>query len=176
MNYESFEGPDRPEIEARNRARRAEVEAVLRESLEASPDEEDLSHGKDNPFSNEAWSENRKRAGAQRYRLLDKHWEAHVAENHARCEYEDDNGATCPAAATQSLQVEDYDEHRIPEMLALCSKHYRDASQRIKEAERERCKQDAESAAIRSHLGICDLCDEDNEVFCPFYWTAGREA
>jgi|SRR5271167_203714 len=35
---------------------------------------------------------------------------------------------------------------------------------------------DAECVAIQSHLTNCDLCNEDYEVFCPGYWTAGREA
>jgi hypothetical protein len=35
---------------------------------------------------------------------------------------------------------------------------------------------DAESAAIVRHLANCCHCDEENEVFCEFYWTASDEA
>lgn len=53
-------------------------------------------------------------------------------------------------------------EYDNPDGKPVCKEHY--------------IQPDAESAAIRSHLANCDLCNEDYEVFCPGYWTAGREA
>jgi hypothetical protein len=36
-------------------------------------------------------------------------------------------------------------------------------------------EEDAESAAIRSHLAYCEFCHEAYDLFCDGYWTAGIE-
>jgi hypothetical protein len=53
-------------------------------------------------------------------------------------------------------------EYNNPDGQPVCKGHY--------------IQRDAVSAAIRSHLANCDLCNEDYEVFCPGFWTAGTEA
>ncbi len=45
---------------------------------------------------------------------------------------------------------------------------------RVVRAESSERTQDEESADIKEHLANCLICDEENEVFCPFYWKAGK--